>query len=61
VEELEQRAVSVIEKDDENEVFEVTASDLIPIDLANFIVSTGLGLYLKMLLVDGLMHADLHP
>ncbi|GKY91355.1 hypothetical protein MPSEU_000107700 [Mayamaea pseudoterrestris] len=37
------------------------AHDLIPLDLAEFIVTTGLGLYLKMLLVDGLMHADLHP
>jgi aarF domain-containing kinase len=36
-------------------------SDLIPVDMAKFIVTTGLGLYLKMLLVDNLMHADLHP
>lgn len=37
------------------------ASDLIPANTAKFIVATGLGLYLKMLLVDNLMHADLHP
>ncbi len=30
-------------------------------DLARFIVTTGESLYLKMLLVDNLMHADLHP
>jgi len=29
--------------------------------LAQFIVTTGESLYLKMLLVDNLMHADLHP
>ncbi|GMI25042.1 hypothetical protein TeGR_g7461, partial [Tetraparma gracilis] len=29
--------------------------------LARFIVTTGESLYLKMLLVDNLMHADLHP
>jgi aarF domain-containing kinase len=32
-----------------------------PVDLAKFIVTNGLSLYLKMLLVDNLMHADLHP
>ena len=31
------------------------------VELAHFIVSTGEDLYLKMLLVDNLMHADLHP
>jgi predicted unusual protein kinase regulating ubiquinone biosynthesis (AarF/ABC1/UbiB family) len=40
---------------------DIVASDLIPIDLAKFIVSVGLSLYLKMLLIDGVMHADLHP
>jgi len=30
-------------------------------DLAHFVVSRGEDLYLKMLLVDNLMHADLHP
>jgi ABC1 atypical kinase-like domain len=39
----------------------VIGSDLIPIELARFIVSVGLSLYLKMLLIDGVMHADLHP
>ncbi len=33
----------------------------IPVPMAKFIVTTGLGIYLKMLLVDNLMHADLHP
>lgn len=35
--------------------------ELMPVRLAKFIVTTGLSLYLKMLLVDNLMHADLHP
>jgi len=34
-----------------------SAVDLIPIGIAKFIVTTGLGVYLKMLLVDNLMHA----
>ena len=39
----------------------LTASEIIPIPLAEFVVTTGLGLYLKMLIIDNLMHADLHP
>ncbi len=35
--------------------------EIMPVSLAKFIVTTGLSLYLKMLLVDNLMHADLHP
>jgi len=35
--------------------------ELIPTDLAKFIVTTGASLYLKMMIEDGLMHADLHP
>ncbi len=35
--------------------------ELMPVRLAKFIVTTGLSLYLKMLLIDNLMHADLHP
>ena len=35
--------------------------ELMPVRLSKFIVTTGLSLYLKMLLVDNLMHADLHP
>jgi aarF domain-containing kinase len=35
--------------------------ELMPVPLAKFIVTTGLSIYLKMLLVDNLMHADLHP
>jgi aarF domain-containing kinase len=34
---------------------------VIPVQLAKFIVTSGVSLYLKMLLVDNLMHADLHP
>jgi len=34
---------------------------LIPKPFAKFIVTSGVSLYLKMLLVDNLMHADLHP
>lgn len=33
----------------------------LPPSLAHFVVTRGEDLYLKMLLVDGLMHADLHP
>jgi len=33
----------------------------LPLDLAHFVVTRGEDLYLKMLLLDGLMHADLHP
>uniref|UniRef100_A0A7R9W948 ABC1 atypical kinase-like domain-containing protein n=1 Tax=Pseudictyota dubia TaxID=2749911 RepID=A0A7R9W948_9STRA len=32
-----------------------------PVPMAKFIVGTGLSIYLKMLLIDNLMHADLHP
>lgn len=35
--------------------------EIIPMELAKFIVTNGLTIYLKMLLVDNLMHADLHP
>jgi aarF domain-containing kinase len=45
---------------DENNV-RVEGSDLIPPQMAKFLVTTGVALYLKMLLVDNLMHADLHP
>lgn len=34
---------------------------LIPLDEAKFIVTTGVSVYLKMLLLDNVMHADLHP
>jgi ABC1 atypical kinase-like domain len=33
---------------------------LVPVAIAKFLVTTGLGVYLKMLLVDNLMHADLY-
>ena len=32
-----------------------------PLDLAHFILTEGENMYLKMLLIDNLMHADLHP
>ena len=35
--------------------------EIIPIPLSKFIVTRGLSVYLQMLLVDNLMHADLHP
>jgi len=38
-----------------------SVADNIPLDLAEFLVTNGLSIYLKMLLVDNLMHADLHP
>jgi aarF domain-containing kinase len=50
----------VVVEDSINEQI-VKGHDLIPIDLAQFLVTTGVSLYLKMLLVDNLMHADLHP
>ena len=37
------------------------AHDLIPLKYSKFIVTKGLSSYLKMLLLDNLMHADLHP
>lgn len=40
---------------------ELQGNEIIPLDLAQFIVSTGVSIYLKMLLIDNLMHADLHP
>jgi len=43
--------------DDDEEEEGLTARDLIPIPIAKFLVTTGLGVYLKMLLVDNLMHA----
>eukprot|EP00617_Octactis_speculum_P026075 CAMPEP_0185747884 /NCGR_PEP_ID=MMETSP1174-20130828/6524_1 /TAXON_ID=35687 /ORGANISM="Dictyocha speculum, Strain CCMP1381" /LENGTH=543 /DNA_ID=CAMNT_0028423279 /DNA_START=6 /DNA_END=1634 /DNA_ORIENTATION=- len=33
----------------------------LPVPIAHFVVTRGEDLYLKMLLADGLMHADLHP
>jgi len=39
----------------------IAGHDLMPLELSKFLVSTGVGVYLKMLLVDNLMHADLHP
>lgn len=57
--------VSVEEPDDNDErtLSEVQGRgyELIPIQLSKFIVTTGLSIYLKMLLTDNLMHADLHP
>ena len=47
------------ESDDESSVW--SGYDLLPVKMARFVVSTGLAVYLKMLLVDNLMHADLHP
>mmetsp|Transcript_8473 Transcript_8473/g.20380 ORF Transcript_8473/g.20380 Transcript_8473/m.20380 type:complete len:672 (+) Transcript_8473:127-2142(+) len=35
--------------------------DLIPLNMAQFLVTNGVSMYLKMLLVDNIMHADLHP
>jgi aarF domain-containing kinase len=33
----------------------------LPLSVAHFVVTRGEDIYLKMLLSDGLMHADLHP
>jgi len=35
--------------------------ELMPKSLSKFIVTNGLSIYLKMLIVDKIMHADLHP
>uniref|UniRef100_A0A7R9ZSJ4 ABC1 atypical kinase-like domain-containing protein n=1 Tax=Craspedostauros australis TaxID=1486917 RepID=A0A7R9ZSJ4_9STRA len=35
--------------------------DLMPLELSKFLLTSGLAVYMKMLLVDNLMHADLHP
>ncbi|EEC46014.1 predicted protein, partial [Phaeodactylum tricornutum CCAP 1055/1] len=40
---------------------DVQGHELIPLKMAQFLVTNGVALYLKMLLVDNLMHADLHP
>jgi predicted unusual protein kinase regulating ubiquinone biosynthesis (AarF/ABC1/UbiB family) len=40
---------------------QVQGHELIPLKMAQFLVTNGVALYLKMLLVDNLMHADLHP
>lgn len=42
-------------------VKDTPSHELMPVELSKFIVTTGLAIYLKMLLVDNLMHADLHP
>jgi aarF domain-containing kinase len=39
----------------------LAGQEQLPRDLAHFVVSRGEDLYLKMLLMDNLMHADLHP
>ena len=39
----------------------LAACDVMPVPLARFLVTTGVALYLKMLIIDNLMHADLHP
>jgi len=52
--------VQVTEPDGTEEDY-LEGNDLIPTDMARFIVTMGLAIYLKMLLVDNLMHADLHP
>jgi ABC1 atypical kinase-like domain len=39
----------------------ISGNELIPMDICKFLVVTGINIYLKMLLVDNLMHADLHP
>jgi hypothetical protein len=47
--------------DGEEDEDPIRGYQLIPNPIAKFLVTTGLGIYLKMLLVDNLMHADLHP
>jgi len=56
-------AEEVMEDDDVDMegVTEGSGYQLVPFKLAKFIVTNGLSIYLKMLLADNLMHADLHP
>jgi ABC1 atypical kinase-like domain len=52
--------LTVEEVADEYGGTDAEGTQFIPMDIAKFIVTNGLALYLKMLLVDNLMHADLH-
>jgi aarF domain-containing kinase len=45
----------------DNDSDRVTVADICPFPVSKFILTTGLNLHLKQLLVDNLMHADLHP
>jgi aarF domain-containing kinase len=60
----------VVEKDDETDKAKETTPErqtliegyeLIPPQMAKFVVTSGLGMYLKMLLVDNLMHVSCTP
>ena len=50
---------SVVRIQDADGTTEIDGHDLIPVEMAKFMVTSGVALYLKMLLVDNLMHADL--
>lgn len=49
------------EFDEKAKGMDLKGCDIIPVQQAKFLVTTGVSLYLKMLLLDNLMHADLHP
>mmetsp|Transcript_30095 Transcript_30095/g.45873 ORF Transcript_30095/g.45873 Transcript_30095/m.45873 type:complete len:699 (-) Transcript_30095:185-2281(-) len=56
--------VEEISDDTEDEAMNTqksTGHQVLPMSMARFIVTTGLSVYLKMLLIDKQMHADLHP
>lgn len=45
------------DENDDKELIPLKAGDVMPVPLQKFIVCTGLALYLKMLILDNLMHA----
>lgn len=54
-------AVAVTQQQQQQQPLLIQGNELIPMDICKFLVVTGINIYLKMLLVDNLMHADLHP
>jgi len=52
-------SLSSVKESKDEDAYAINGRDLIPIDIAKFLVTSGLGLYLKMLLVDNLMHAGM--
>lgn len=65
---VEQGILTVEEIPDDDEIttnnsgtHKSTGHQVLPMSMAKFIITRGLSTYLKMLLIDGQMHADLHP
>eukprot|EP00545_Synedropsis_sp_CCMP1620_P011257 CAMPEP_0119022386 /NCGR_PEP_ID=MMETSP1176-20130426/27890_1 /TAXON_ID=265551 /ORGANISM="Synedropsis recta cf, Strain CCMP1620" /LENGTH=668 /DNA_ID=CAMNT_0006977229 /DNA_START=188 /DNA_END=2194 /DNA_ORIENTATION=+ len=58
----DQGTLVVEEVDDSDDSDEISLGyQFVPMSVAQFIVTTGSSVYLKMLLIDRQMHADLHP